>query len=243
MRACTGERAPDANHAAVQDADRPQHRYLLFGTDTDVGKTFVCAALSAALLRAGLRVTACKPLETGGQPNQDDLETVSRLCGRDQRLRTRRGLRYALAAAPTAAAVAERRPPATVSDLVTIVRAAEEDTDAVVAETCGGALTPLSSVELMVDLAPRLPDYQPLLVAGLRLGVLSHSFGAAEALHARGGRPPLIVLNDRFSESPRWYVDSTRNDLRARGLETIAAIGHDVTVEAVDFGALTSITR
>ena len=99
-------------------------------------------------------------------------------------------------------------------------------------------MTPLSAADCVADLAPRLPDYQPLLVAGLRLGVLSHAFGAAEALKARGARTPLVIFSDRQRQSPAWYVESKRADLASRGLETVAYIGHGVPAEDVDFSAL-----
>ncbi len=210
----------------------------MFGTDTDIGKTYVSAALCFALLQTGARVVACKPLETGESP-ESDLEMIVRLCGRAEGLRTRRGLRYALAAAPTAAAIAERRPQPSAADVAAIVRAAEEGADAMVVETCGGVMSPLSASDLMADVAARLPDYRTVLVAGLRLGVLSHTFAAVEALRARGAaRPPLVVLNDRFRTSAQWYVDSTRADLRTRGLEPAAFVAHDAPMEDVDLSAL-----
>ena len=99
-------------------------------------------------------------------------------------------------------------------------------------------MTPLSNADCVADIAPRLPDYQPLLVAGLRLGVLSHAFGAMEALQARGARKPLVILSDRFRESPAWFVESTRDDLASRGLRAVAFVGHGAPPESVDFSAL-----
>jgi dethiobiotin synthetase len=217
------------------------HRYLLLGTDTDVGKTFVCAALCTALLRDGSRVTACKPLETGA-PAEPDLDIVMRLCEKNERLRVNKGLRYALAAAPTAAAKAELRPAPSAADVASIVRSSEEDTDAVVVETCGGALTPLSSVDYVADLAERLPDYRTVLIAGLRLGVLSHAMGALEYLKSRGLPAPIVVLNDRYGTSPDWYVESTRADLSTRGLIVAAFIAHDAKLDEVDFSGVMALT-
>ena len=213
----------------------PQRRYLVLGTDTDVGKTFVCAALCAALLKTGSRVTVCKPVETGGQ---SDLDAIAHLCKRSERLRVRKGLRYALAGAPTAAAKAENRPAPSALDVAAIVRSSEEQADAVIVETCGGALTPLSHADVVADLVARLPEYRPVIVAGLRLGVLSHTFGAVEYLRSRGAREPLVVLNDRYASSPFWYVESTRGDLRLRGLDAVAFVGYRQSIEDVDFSQL-----
>ena len=226
------------NAALVSQTNALRLHLLVLGTDTDVGKTFVCAALCAALLRAGQRVTACKPVETGA-PSEPDIDAIARLCGRDQRLHVRRGLRYALAAAPSAAAKAEHRPAPTADAVAALVRAAQERMDAVIVETCGGALTPLTSTDCVADVALRLPEYRCVLVAGLRLGVLSHALGAVEYLRARGAPAPTVVLNDRYGTSPDWYVESTRDDLRARGLEVAAFVPHGARFADLDLSALT----
>src|ERR1700674_3010970 len=76
-------------------------RYLLLGTDTDVGKTTVAAALCAAALRSGLLVAACKPVETGA-PERGDLDVIRAIAG--NAVRCVAGARLELAAAPSAAA-------------------------------------------------------------------------------------------------------------------------------------------
>lgn len=196
-------------------------RYLLFGTDTDVGKSYAAAALCAALLRTGARVAACKPVETGAA-EQNDLGAIQALVRQDERLTCIRGIRLTLAAAPSAAARAQSHEPITAARCAAIVRAAENGMDAIVVETCGGGLTPLSEFELVADLAAHLPNFERVLVAGLRLGVLSHAFGIAHYLRSIHHPLHRVVLCDRFGESPRWYVDSTIEDLGHRGLRVEA---------------------
>lgn len=235
---CTTRHGAKRREAALVNSDLiPRHRYLLLGTDTDVGKTFVCAALCAALLRTGARVTVCKPVETGAPP-ETDIDAVARLCERNPRLRSAKGLRYALAAAPTAAARAESRPAPSAGDVAAMIRGAEERTDAIVVETCGGALTPLSATDYVADVAVRLPGYTTVLIAGLRLGVLSHALGAVEYLRSRGMPSPAVVLNDRYAASPAWYVESTRSDLASRGIDVASVIPHGSGLADVDFTQL-----
>lgn len=50
--------------------DRPLRGLFVSGSGTDVGKTVVTAALLRALLRAGVRVQAVKPVQTGVAPDQ-----------------------------------------------------------------------------------------------------------------------------------------------------------------------------
>jgi dethiobiotin synthase len=206
------------------------HRYLILGTDTGVGKTYVAGALCAALLRAGLRVTALKPVETG-YPNESDLERIAQSCGFNDRLRVATGIQFSLPASPSAAARAENRPAPTIAECAAAARAAVDVSDAVVVETCGGAFTPLSDREYVADFVAALPEFRTFLVAGLRLGVLSHAFGAAEYFIARGLAAPRVVLNDCYSESPAWYIESTRADLASRRLAAAAYVAHGAPVD------------
>lgn len=201
------------------------HRYLILGTDTGVGKTFVSAALCAALLRTGQRVTACKPIETGN-PRESDLDVIARLCGPSEKLDVHPGVRYALAAAPSAAARAQGSPAPSAAQCAMMAHAGS---GAIVVETCGGALTPLSASEYVADIAAALPDFRTLLVAGLRLGVLSHTFGALEYLRSHGRAIASVLLNDCFAPSPPWYVKATREDLAARGL-ACAYVAHGAQI-------------
>ena len=56
--------------AAEHMARRPLNGVFVAGSGTDVGKTVVTAALLRALLRAGVRVQAVKPVQTGVAPDQ-----------------------------------------------------------------------------------------------------------------------------------------------------------------------------
>ena len=85
------------------------HRYFVTGTDTDVGKTRVTAALALALRRAGESPTIVKIVQTGVKPRgEGDAQHAGRLAGvphaRARALRKRRrslvgGARRRLAAA------------------------------------------------------------------------------------------------------------------------------------------------
>ena len=219
------------------------------GTDTDVGKTHICAALSLMLLAADHRVVVCKPVETGiatMSPDEDsiaagsDLQVVERACADALagRIRYVHGTQYALAAAPTAAARAagQHCMPAVVA--AALVRSVEHGADAVVVESCGGALTPLSDTDVMADLAPLLPDYLPIVVAGLRLGVLSHTIAAMDCLRSRGAKRALVVLNDLYTKNPASFIESVCYDLRVRDIETATVVPHGAQPHEVDLASL-----
>ena len=61
--------------------------YFVTGTDTGVGKTQVARAVCAALLRAGLRPLALKPVETGcSRDAPEDALALREACGGGQPL-------------------------------------------------------------------------------------------------------------------------------------------------------------
>ena len=55
--------------------------HIITGTNTDVGKTIVTAALAVRLHTEGRAVTVVKPAQTGEPDGQGDLTTVTRLAG------------------------------------------------------------------------------------------------------------------------------------------------------------------
>lgn len=247
---CGVKALPARTSSAVTNTTfAPAHCFLVMGTDTDVGKTHICAALSLTLLDAGHRVVACKPVETGiATTSSDDdrnavgsdLQVVERACAAAPagRIRYVHGARYPLPAAPTAAARAAGVRSMSAAEAAALVRSVEDGADAVVVETCGAAMTPLSDTDVMSDLATLLPDYLPIIVAGLRLGVLSHTIAAVECLRSRGARRMTVVLNDRYTKSPASFTESVRYDLRLRGIETLTVVPHGARPHEVDLTCL-----
>ena len=55
---------------------------LVTGTDTGVGKTYVTAALTAALRAQGVHAIALKPVETGWDPPSSDAGILARVSER-----------------------------------------------------------------------------------------------------------------------------------------------------------------
>ena len=51
------------------------------GTDTEVGKTMVTAALASAMRQAGIPVQAIKPMATGGPSPGEDAEFIAEAAG------------------------------------------------------------------------------------------------------------------------------------------------------------------
>ncbi len=176
----------------------PARRLFITGTDTGVGKTRVTVALAAALRRAGLRVAAMKPVETGcatrdGALVPDDAGRLAAACSRPLDLDLVCPLRLAVPASPAAAAANA----GITLDLERLPRAADAlaaESDVLLIEGAGGLLVPVAPGVLMADLARGLRA--PLLiVARASLGTVNHTLLTLEAARRRGLAVLGVVLN------------------------------------------------
>ncbi|ASM78723.1 Dethiobiotin synthase [Vitreoscilla filiformis] len=200
------------------------------GTDTEVGKTHVSAALLHALGSRGLRVAGYKPVAAGtvlnaqGQRINEDvqwLHAASTL--RPLALEEVGPCVFDTPCAPHIAARLEGRALRPAELLAGAARLAAR-VDAVVVEGVGGFCVPLAepgddpawpggfdSADLAVQLG--LPV---ILVVGVRLGCLNHAQLTAQAVLARGLRLAGWIANAMQPEGPhhaanlaalRWRFD------------------------------------
>jgi dethiobiotin synthetase len=159
------------------------------GTDTEIGKTFVSAAMLRGFAREGLRAAAMKPIAAGAfeldgvlhNEDADQLDAASNVL-LPPAIRTPYLLKEP--AAPHIAAALEN----VTFDIGHIVDCHEEAlmrADIVVVEGVGGFRVPLTVTEDTADLAVAL-KLPVVLVVGMRLGCISHALLTAEAIAARG---------------------------------------------------------
>lgn len=168
------------------------HVVVVTGTDTEVGKTVVTAAVVATVRAAGLRVTAYKPTQTGVAPAEPgDMAEVERLTG----VATSEGVRLRAPMAPRPAAALEDATLPTLADHVGAVTGLAAHHDVVVVEGAGGLLVELTEAEeTLADLAAALPDAGVLVVARSALGTLNHTMLTREALRHRNIRQLGVVV-------------------------------------------------
>jgi dethiobiotin synthetase len=175
---------------------------LVTGTDTGAGKTFVTAAIVAALTARGERFAVVKAVETGCRTADGGLRaadgevlaaaadlSVSDVCV--ERL-----------AEPLAPAIAGEREGRTI-DVESLVATLGERARAVpllLVEGAGGLRVPITVAFDFADLARAL-DASVLVVVGSRLGALNHALLTFDALAARGIRVCGYVLNDLAPQS------------------------------------------
>ncbi len=157
-------------------------RLLITGTDTEVGKTVVTAALAAAIPG----VSALKPLASGSAPPGEDALMLARAAGHAPQVRCC----APLAASPDRA-MHEAGMHLDWSGLLSWIRGFE---DPVLVEGVGGFAVPLDRHHRVSDLAVAL-GYPVLIVAANRLGVISHTLLTVEAILSRGLPLAGVVLN------------------------------------------------
>ncbi|MCX4744697.1 dethiobiotin synthase [Kitasatospora sp. NBC_01287] len=158
------------------------------GTNTEVGKTAVTAAVAALAVRAGLRTAVLKPGQTGVAPGEPgDAEEVVRLLGpAGARLTTRELVRYPEPLSPERAGLRSGLPFLTVPQFVGAVEELTDSHDLVLVEGAGGLLVRYDADGLtLADLAQSVAGAELLLVAHPGLGTLSITALSAEALRAR----------------------------------------------------------
>jgi dethiobiotin synthetase len=195
------------------------------GTDTEVGKTVVAAAICAAAVDRGLTVAAFKPVVTGLSEAAGDWprdhELLAQVANAGQSPEDVAPYRYGPAVSPH---LAEQLAGAAL-DAEGLVEAAgtqAERADAVVVEGVGGLLVPLTSDYLVRDFAGEL-SLPVVIAARPGLGTISHSLLTIEAARAVALRIQAVVLTP-------WPDDP--EPIQRSNMETIERFG-EVPVIAV----------
>ncbi|MBC9821549.1 dethiobiotin synthase [Terrabacter sp. MAHUQ-38] len=185
---------------------------VVTGTDTDVGKTVVTAAIVATLRAAARTVVAYKPTQTGVAPDEPgDMAEVARLTGAP----TSEGVRLRAPMAPRPAAALEDATLPTLDDHLAAVHRLGQHHDHVVVEGAGGLLVELTEAgETVADLARLLPGSGIVLVARSALGTLNHTMLTLEALAHRGIRTLGVVIGG-WPEDPSVVETTNRDYLEA----------------------------
>jgi dethiobiotin synthase len=199
--------------------------YFVTGTDTEVGKTVVTAALAVILGSRGSSVAVVKPAQTGVGPGQPgDLDEVRRMAGD---VDVFEGIRLSDALAPdTAAAVAGVELPS-LCDQRDLVLGAAARHDAVLVEGSGGVTVHLGKAFTILDLAQHVAaDHRVewVVVARAGLGTLNHSTLTVWAIQDRGFVVQGIVIGS-WPADPGLAELHNRDDLsRHTGVPLLGAV-------------------
>ncbi|HJV00329.1 MAG TPA: dethiobiotin synthase [Burkholderiaceae bacterium] len=179
---------PQVQPAPAAAGARPRFACFTTGTDTEIGKTLVSAAMLHALVQSGVRACGMKPIAAGAEfrngrwHNEDaDMLIAAGNVSLPQELTTPFLLKEP--AAPHIAAELEDAYISPVPILAAYIEVSAAS-DAVVVEGVGGFRVPLNEEFDTADLAEQL-DLPVVLVVGMRLGCISHALLTVEAIANR----------------------------------------------------------
>ena len=191
--------------------------YFVTGTDTDVGKTLLSAALIHFLCDNGLQVSGMKPVASGccetehGLRNSDaDMLLAAANVSADYDLLC--PYRFLPAIAPHIAAK-EAGVVISSDHIVKCYQQLESLCDSIVVEGAGGWQVPLNDEKSLSDLAVEL-DLPVVVVVGGRLGCINHALLTVESIRASGLSIAGWVFNQIDPDMQK--VSAVKETLQAR---------------------------
>ena len=196
-------------------------RFIVTGTDTDIGKTVFAAALAGAL-----GAHYWKPVQAGLDP-EGDKETVARLSGLPASRILPEAYRLTTPASPHLAARID-------GVEIRLDRLPLPDVEGpLVIEGAGGVLVPVSETLLMADLFAHW-SLPVILCARTGLGTINHSLLSIEALRNRGVTiAGIAFIGDAHEENERIIPELGR----------VARLGRLPRLPVLDAATLASAFR
>ena len=163
--------------------------YFITGTDTEVGKTIVTAALIHAFAERGEKVTGMKPIATGciqtdSGLHNEDADLLMQYSSVEIPYAQVNPYAYEPAVSPHLAAK-KHGESIDFGKIMTVVDQVREQTDWLIVEGIGGWQVPLNDTQTVADLA-REVNYPVILVVGTRLGCISHALLTMESIQRSG---------------------------------------------------------
>jgi dethiobiotin synthetase len=159
------------------------------GTDTEVGKTAVSAALLCLLKQQGLSVAGMKPIASGCESTSNGLRNEDALI-----LNQQASIELAYEVVNPYAFEPAIAPHIAANKVGVTIQAEviqrqfyqiQQQVDSVVVEGAGGWLVPIDNTLTMADVAIRL-GLPVVLVVGIRLGCINHALLTVQAIQQSG---------------------------------------------------------
>lgn len=182
-----------------------QRHLFVTGTDTEVGKTRISVGLVKVLQQQGYSVAAMKPVASGcewqdGQLQNEDALALSQQA--DIKLPYSQVNPYAFEPAIAPHLAADQVGQSISLDLIeTNFAAMKLQADAIVVEGAGGWLVPLNDQKTIADLAKAL-QIPVVLVVAIKLGCINHALLTVQAIATSGLKLEGWVAND-FLQDPQ----------------------------------------
>jgi dethiobiotin synthase len=184
---------------------RPGKLVVVVGTTTDIGKTWVSAALVAGCLGSGMRVAARKPaqsFEPGAGPT--DAEVLAAASAEDPEWVCPPQRWYEVPFAPPMAAEHLGRPAILLAELVEEISWPDPAADLGLVELAGGVESPIASDREPIELVREIGPDHLILVADAGLGTINAVRLSVRFLRSALRVPVLVVLN-RFDDTDELH--------------------------------------
>ncbi len=184
------------------------------GIDTDAGKSYATGWLANRIAATGRSVMTQKFVQTGNEGRSEDIELHRRIMHRDMAAEE-----YALTApmiftypsSPHLAARVDGRE-VDIRAIDDARKTLEERYDTLLVEGAGGMMVPLTERYLTIDyITDRRLDVA--LVTNAKLGSISHTLLALEAIERRGLNLRYLLYNTHFDTDP-VIAPETRSYIR-----------------------------
>lgn len=195
-------------------------KIFISGIDTDAGKSYATGWLAKLINSAGGNAITMKFVQTGNADFSEDITVHRKVMGIDDveadRLRLTAPEIFTYPCSPELAARLDGRE----INLDTITNAIEklaEQYSTVLIEGAGGLMVPLTGQYLTIDYI-KVHDLPTVLVTNGKLGSISHTLLALDALKNRGIKLLGVIYNTYF-DSDKIIAEDTRKYIR-RWLET-----------------------
>ena len=206
----------------------PEHHFFVTGTDTDVGKTTVTAALALALdAEGGITTSVMKPIQTGCSTRSTGLDApdlsfaLQLLTQKDTP--DHAPYRYIPACSPHLAAQEAQETISTPIIVQSYARLCAKY-DALVVEGAGGVLVPINDDQSMLDVM-KLINIPIILTARPGLGTINHSLLSIRVLQAAGLTVSGIVyVSTNASEWTAIEKDNVQTISRISGVPCLGEI-------------------
>lgn len=183
------------------------------GIDTDAGKSYATGWLAKELMDRGKSVVTQKFVQTGNEEWSEDIDVHRRIMGTGMLDVDKEHITAPLIFSYPCSAQLAARIDGREIDLGLVdesSRILAERFDTVLVEGAGGLMVPLQDDFLTIDYI-KSKDLPVILVTNSKLGSISHTVLALEALKVRGIKLEAVLFNTYFNGEDKIIADDTRS--------------------------------
>ena len=191
---------------------------FISGTDTEIGKTYTCAALLRAAALLGKKTVYFKPIETGVSPGKSIDGGIIQAYSPETLVES--FYQFELPAAPYLAARLEKREISLKNIQQAFLRLKKNyQPELILVEGAGGLLVPIKREKTTLDLV-KLLEIPVLLVSQNYLGTINHTLLSLEVLKKR----KIEIAGFAFAYSNKIKAEPSVKETNAQIIEEFSGV-------------------